>query len=95
MKKASSSKLTRQQKAELAALAKLGDDEINTRDVPEVRDWAGAKRGAFYRPIKQQITLRIDADVLSWFKQRVAKGAGYQTDINRALREYVEQHEKG
>jgi hypothetical protein len=35
--------LTTQQKAELAALAKLPDAEINTRDIPEVRDWSGAR----------------------------------------------------
>jgi uncharacterized protein (DUF4415 family) len=36
-----------------------------------------------YRPIKRPVTLRLDADVIAWFK---AKGRGYQTRINRALR---------
>jgi hypothetical protein len=46
------SKLTAKQRAELAALDKLPDDRIDTRDIPEVRDWSGAKRGLFHRPAK-------------------------------------------
>ncbi len=70
---------------ELQAVAALPDDQINTADpdAPEVTDWSGAVRGRFYRPIKKQKTLRIDADVLAFFE---AQGAGYQTRINRALR---------
>jgi len=89
MKKASSKPLAAQQKKELAALAALPDGKIDTREMPEVRDWSNAKRGLFYRPMKQQLTLRLDADVVAWFKQHAPKG--YQTDINRALREHVER----
>ena len=39
--------------------------------------------GSLYRPIKKAVTLRLDADVLAWFKK---PGPGYQTRINRALR---------
>ena len=92
MKKDSSNQLTLAQQAEIDALAALPDDKIDTKDVPEVRDWSGARRGLFFRPIKQQLTLRIDADVIAWFKSHTPKGDGYQTRINRALREYVEQH---
>jgi uncharacterized protein (DUF4415 family) len=60
--------------------------------MPEVRDWSGARRGVFFRPIKKQLTLRIDADVIAWFKRHTPNGDGYQTSINRALREYIEQH---
>jgi len=42
-----------------------------------------ADMSEMYRPIKKPITLRIDADVLAWFKKQ---GSGYQTRINRALR---------
>jgi uncharacterized protein (DUF4415 family) len=94
MKKASSRQLTAKQKAELDALARLSEERIDTRKIPEVLDWSGAKRGLFYRPVKQQLTLRIDADVIAWFKERAPNGEGYQTDINRALREYVENHER-
>jgi uncharacterized protein (DUF4415 family) len=89
MKKASSSLLTKKQRAELAHLAALPEDDIDTREMPEVRDWSGAVRGRFYRPLKQQLTIRIDADVLAWFKSNAPDGQGYQTDINRALRDYV------
>ena len=56
------------------ALADKPDEEINTDDVPEILDWSGAKRGMFYRPVKRQITLRLDADVVAWFKARADGG---------------------
>ena len=90
MKKGGSDRLTPAQQAEIEALAALPDDQIDTRDMPEVRDWSGARRGLFFRPIKQQLTLRIDADVIAWFKAQDMSKEGYQTRINRALREYVQ-----
>ena len=42
-----------------------------------------AEIGRLYKPIKKPVTLRLDADVLAWFKKQ---GRGYQTRINRALR---------
>ena len=94
MKKVASKPLTPTQTAELKSLAQLPDDTIDTSDAPELPDWSGAKRGNFYRPIKQQLTLRLDADVLAWFKSHITADEGYQTRINRALREYVEGQEK-
>lgn len=76
---------------EIARLSKLDEDSIDTRDIPEVSDWSGAERSRFYRPVKQQITLRIDADVLAWFR---AHNRRYQTGINAALRDYVEHQSK-
>jgi uncharacterized protein (DUF4415 family) len=93
-KRASSKLLTSAQQAELKALAAMPDNEINTADVPEARDWSRAKRGLFYRPVKRQLTLRIDADVLEWFKRKAPDGRGYQTYINTTLREYVERRDK-
>lgn len=58
-------------------------------DTPEITDWSNVQVGKFYRPIKQQITLRLDADTLSWFKQQASK---YQTLINQVCREYMERH---
>jgi uncharacterized protein (DUF4415 family) len=81
-------KLIREQRAALKALAAMPDEEIDTTDIPEVTDWTGAKRGLFYRPIKQLKSLRIDADVLAWFQKQ---GPGYQSRINAVLREYVER----
>jgi uncharacterized protein (DUF4415 family) len=46
----------------------------------------------FYRPVKQQLTLRLDADVVAWFKARAGSSEGYQTRINRVLRDYVQRH---
>ena len=94
MKKDNSKPLTPAQVAELEALSVLPDDRINTKEVPEQRDWSGARRGVFYRPIKKQLTLRLDADVLDWFKTHASEGEGYQTSINSALREYVTQHHR-
>ncbi len=54
MKKESSGPLTRTQKAELKVLAALPEGEIDLSDVPEVRDWSGAKRGLFYRPVNKR-----------------------------------------
>jgi hypothetical protein len=59
-------------------------------------DFSGAKRGAVVPtpPGKTRITIRIDDDVLEWFRKRVheAGGGNYQTMINQALREHVEGH---
>jgi uncharacterized protein (DUF4415 family) len=90
MKKETSKRLTREQLAELKSLAALPDSAIDTSDAPELLDWSDAKRGLFYRPVKQQLTLRLDADVVAWFKSHTTSNEGYQTRINRALREYVQ-----
>ena len=74
---------------QIRALEALPEDEIDTTDAPEILDWSDARRGVFYRPVKQQITLRLDADIVAWFKARARGGRGYQTDINGALREHV------
>jgi uncharacterized protein (DUF4415 family) len=74
----------------LRALKDIPDTEIDTKDVPEVRDWEGAVRGRFYRPIKKAISLRLDADVLAWFKARSEK---YQSKINEILRDYMRRHQ--
>ena len=67
-------------------LAAMRDEDIDTSDIPEVTDWSGATVGKFYRPVKKQVTLRIDADVLAWFK---AQGGKYQTALNAALRQHM------
>ncbi len=87
MRKISGRPLSQAQKAELAALAELPDNAIDTSDAPEMADWSGAKQGMFYRPVKQQLTLRLDADIVAWFKAQADKG--YQTQINLALRDHV------
>ena len=74
---------------QIRALEALPEDQIDTTDAPEILDWSDARRGVFYRPVKQQITLRLDADIIAWFKAQARDGRGYQTDINGALREHV------
>jgi uncharacterized protein (DUF4415 family) len=77
--------LTVRQKRELAALVALPDNEIDTSDIPELPpgEWKNALRGKFYRPIKQAISMRLDADVVAWLKK---PGKGYQTRANSILR---------
>lgn len=96
MKKERSRTVSPRLAAQLDALAEMPDDQIDTTDIPEITDWSGAKRGLFYRPIKKQLTLRLDADVVDWFKSNAdaSGGRGYQTRINRALREYVSEHSR-
>lgn len=89
MRKASLNRLTAKQRAELEALAALPDAQIDTLD--EVQDWSSARRGLFYRPVKKQLTLRLDADVVAWFKNHAAGGGGYQTHMNQALRDHVKR----
>ena len=71
---------------EKEALLKLGKQGIDYSDIPETRpeDWSNAVRGAFYRPVKKPVSVRIDTDVLMWLK---SKGKGYQTRINQILRQ--------
>ena len=89
MKKATSKALSKEQQVEIQALAALPDEQIDTSDIPEILDWSGARRGLLYRPVKQQITLRLDADVVAWFRANAPGGRGYQTEINRVLREHA------
>jgi uncharacterized protein (DUF4415 family) len=78
--------LSAAQKAELAALAKRPDAEIDLSDAPELDEafWRQAVRNPFYRPVKKQLTVRLDADVLAWLR---AAGRGYQTKLNAILRQ--------
>jgi uncharacterized protein (DUF4415 family) len=80
--------------AHFQKLSRNPDDDIDLSDAPALGEaaWKNAVRGRFYRPVKQQVTLRIDAPTLDWFKQQTPKG--YQTDINRVLGDYVERQRK-
>ena len=74
------------QSQELAALARKRDEDIDTSDIPEVKDWSDAVVGKFYRPVKEAVSIRLDADILAWFK---GQGCGYQTRINEVLRQFM------
>lgn len=74
--------------AEQKALREHGpitDDKIDYSDIPQLDDdfWDNAVRGQFYRPVKKQLSLRIDADVIAWLKEG---GPGWQTRLNAYLR---------
>jgi len=83
------SKLTKMQSKQLEALEKMPDSEIDTSDIPEITNWDNAVVGKFYRPIKKPVTIRLDTDVIEWFKTQNGK---YQSNINKALREYMKEH---
>jgi uncharacterized protein (DUF4415 family) len=78
--------LTKAQEDSLRELAEMSDDEINYDDIPKLTDaqLAEMKHGACYRPVKKQITARVDADVLAWLK---SQGKGYQSRMNAILRD--------
>lgn len=76
--------LSDRERKELEGLARMADSKIDFSDAPEMTSVpARVQVGRFYRPIKQQISLRVDADVLAWFRSR---GSKYQTQINEVLR---------
>jgi uncharacterized protein (DUF4415 family) len=78
-------KVAKSIRKELIALANRPDSEIDYSDIPASTraDWAGAVRGKFYRPVKRQLTVRIDADVIAWLR---SFGKGYQSRLNAILR---------
>lgn len=85
-KRGTPSTLDVQHEAELKALANKFDEDIDYSDIPPSSDeqWSNAERGKFYRPLKTQASVRIDADVMEWLKR---PGKGYQTRLNAILRE--------
>ena len=93
MKKNPERELPPHLREEAARIAAMSERDVDLSDMPEVTDWSGAERGRFYRPVKQQLTLRLDSDVVQWFKDRAREG-GYQTKINEALRGYVEEQRR-
>ncbi|MGB8538218.1 MAG: BrnA antitoxin family protein [Acidobacteriaceae bacterium] len=80
--------LTTRQKREIQALAAMPEEKTDTSDIPELPPgaWKKAVRGKWYRPVKQAVSIRLDADVLAWLK---AKGDGYQTRVNGLLRKQM------
>jgi uncharacterized protein (DUF4415 family) len=67
-------------------LAALPDEDIDYSDIPEL-DEAFFRNARLVMPVgKRQVTLRIDADVLDWFR---AQGKGYQSRMNAVLRAYA------
>jgi uncharacterized protein (DUF4415 family) len=76
---------------ELRQIAAMSDQDIDTSDIPEITDFTGFEVGKFYRPVKQAVTVRLDADLLNWLKQG---GKGYQSRMNAILRKEMQQQRK-
>jgi len=77
---------------DFARLDKMKDEDIDYSDAPEITPAMFAKaivRRGLKPRVKKQVTLRMDGDVLEWFKKQ---GSGYQTKINLLLRAYMDEH---
>jgi uncharacterized protein (DUF4415 family) len=91
MKKKSTSKKSL---TDFARLDKMKDEDIDLSDAPEITPEMFAKaivRRGLKPRTKTQLTLRVDSDVLEWYKKQ---GRGYQTKINLLLRAYMQEHQK-
>jgi uncharacterized protein (DUF4415 family) len=85
VKRTAAKPLTDRQRHQITALAARPDSQIDYSDIPPLTAdfWRGAVRNPFYRPVKRQLTVRLDADVVAWLR---LQGKGYQTRLNGLLR---------
>lgn len=67
------------------------DENINYSDIPELDEKFWDNATIEYPEKKKPVTLRLDADLLEWFK---SMGKGYQTRINAILRSYYDAHKR-
>ena len=79
-------------KSDLARIDRMRDADIDYSDIPPLDKTFLKKATAPWPPVKKQLTIRLDADVLDWLK---AHGRGYQTRINRILRVVMESQPPG
>lgn len=88
VRSARSEELSDVARANIAELLARPDRTVDTSDIPELpaEAWKNAVRGWFYRPRKEAVSLRLDADVLAWLKKA---GHGYQTRVNQISREVM------
>ena len=83
-------KLTEEQKAELEALNNMPDEEIDYSDIPfKPIDWSKAKTGMFYRPVKQETSLKLDEYVIDWFNNSLQDGQELDEAVNQALMDHI------
>lgn len=76
--------------SDLKKIDQMKDEDIDYSDIPPLDDSFFTKLKVNLPKPKESVTLRIDHDVLEWFKQR---GKGYQTKINAILKSYVKAHQ--
>ena len=74
-------------KSDLARIDRMRDADIDSSDIPPLDRTFLKKATTAWPPVKRQLTIRLDADVLHWLK---SQGRGYQTRINRILRVVME-----
>jgi uncharacterized protein (DUF4415 family) len=94
MKTEVSNKLSPEQHARLQRLSALPDSAIDTSDIPEARDWTGAKRGLFHTGPSDKVTIGVEADVVEWFRSHSASGEEYEKGINRVLLEHITEEKR-
>jgi uncharacterized protein (DUF4415 family) len=79
--------MKKQSKTNLARIDAMKDEEVDTSDIPPLTKEI-FKKATLRLPVrKETITIRVDADVLSWFKRQ---GKGYQSRMNAVLKMFVE-----
>ncbi|MDR3676912.1 MAG: BrnA antitoxin family protein [Acidobacteriota bacterium] len=87
------SAISRKSRTDWKRVEAMKDDRIDFSDTPELTPKMFARaivrRGLKLVPRKAQLTIRLDSDVLEWYKQH---GPGYQTRINALLRAYMQEH---
>ncbi|HEY1205175.1 MAG: BrnA antitoxin family protein [Bryobacteraceae bacterium] len=71
----------------MARIDRTRDADIDYSDIPPLDKTFLKKATVAWPPVKRQLTIRLDADVLDWLK---GHGRGYQTRINRILRVVME-----
>jgi uncharacterized protein (DUF4415 family) len=82
--------MKKQSKTDWARLKAMRDKDIDTSEIPELTD-DFFRKAVLWPGTKKQITLRLDPDVIEFFKKQ---GRGYQSTINAVLRKYVEAHSR-
>jgi len=95
MKKKSTTKRSEIDHTDWKRIDAMKDEDIDFSEIPEATPemFARAILRRNFKPIprKKQLTLRIDSDVVDWYKNQ---GRGYQTRINALLRAYMNEHQR-
>ena len=95
MKKRSTTKKAKADQTDWKRIDAMSDKDIDFSDIPELtpKMFARAVLRRNFKPVppKKQLTLRVDSDVVDWYKNQ---GPGYQTRINSLLRAYMKEHQR-
>lgn len=95
MRKPTTDQIDHTDQTDYERLASMKDEDIDFSDLPEVTPemFARAVVRRNFKPVprKKQLTLRVDSDVVEWYKKQ---GRGYQTRINSLLRAYMKEHQR-